>query len=116
LTGDTLAAREHAESAIARCRKKRTQSFSEIAADLAFAYAALGDETAARTLAAEAAAAAVDDAWRMPADLAEMYLALPFHHEAIAALWQAESVKHPLGAGGNRMATAPASGNKKARR
>lgn len=85
--GDAVTAREHAERAVARCRAKRVQSFSEIAANLASAYAALGDETTAEALAGEAAAAAVDDAWRMPADLAETYLALPFHREAVAALW-----------------------------
>jgi DNA-binding SARP family transcriptional activator len=85
--GDVLAAREHAERAIARCRTRRPQAFSEIAANLAAAYAALGEETAAEALAGEAVAAAVDDAWRMPADLAETYLALPFHREALAALW-----------------------------
>ncbi len=92
LAGDALVAREHAERAIARCRTKRTQSFSEIAADLASAYAALGDEATAEALAGEAAAAAVDDAWRMPADLAETYLALPFHREAVATLWQRSQV------------------------
>jgi DNA-binding SARP family transcriptional activator len=94
LTGDTLGAREHAERAIARCRTKRLQSFSEIAANLASAYAALGEGTTAEALAGEGAAAAVDDAWRMPADLAETYLALPFHREAVAALWPRAVVEH----------------------
>jgi len=92
--GEAVVAREHAERAIARCRTKRMQSFSEIAANLAAAYAALGDETTAKALAGEAAAAAVDDAWRMPADLAERYLALPFHREAIATLWAGTVLAH----------------------
>jgi tetratricopeptide (TPR) repeat protein len=85
--GEAVVARENAERAIARCRTKRLQSFSEIAANLAFAYAAIGERTTAEALAGEAAAAAVDDAWRMPADLAETYLALPFHREAVDELW-----------------------------
>jgi hypothetical protein len=48
------------------------------------AYARLGDEEMAGSHARDAICAAVDDAMRMPADLAETYLQLRWHREALA--------------------------------
>lgn len=87
MMGDSHGARERAERVAARCEEKRLQSYSEIAWNLTSAYIAIGDETLAETFARCAAAAAVDDALRMPADLAETYMRLPWHQQAIAYLW-----------------------------
>jgi tetratricopeptide (TPR) repeat protein len=84
--GDASGACERAERAAARCKEKRLQSYSEIAWNLAAAYALIGDEPAAQAYARDAAAAAVDDALRMPADLAETYLQLPWHQQTVAYL------------------------------
>ncbi len=85
--GDAPGARERANHAAGRCREKRLQSYSEVAWNLAAAYALIGDQGAAETYARDAAAAAVDDAVRMPADLAEAYLQLRWHQETVAYLW-----------------------------
>jgi len=84
---DAPGSRERAERAAARCKATRLQSYSEVAWNLAAAYASIGDERAAKTFAQDAAAAAIDDALRMPADLAEAYLRLRWHQETIAYLW-----------------------------
>ncbi len=85
--GDEHGAREQAEHVTARCAGKRPQAYSQIAWNLAVAFAKLGDDERAHALAGEAAAAAVDDALGMPADLAETYLRLPWHQATIAYLW-----------------------------
>jgi len=86
-TGDLERAGEHAARAAARCTERRPQSYSEIAWNLASAFATIGDEAAAEAMACHAAATAVDDALRMPADLAETYLKLPWHQQTLAYLW-----------------------------
>lgn len=83
VAGEAGASREHAEKAAQLAKTVSVQAYSEVAWNLATAYALLGDETAAMELAAESAAACVRDAMQMPAHLAETYLALPWHHDAI---------------------------------
>jgi len=85
--GDARTARERATEAAARCKERRPQSYSEIAWNLASAFAAIGDESAADAIACDAAAASVDDALRMPAELAETYMNLPWHQQTLAYLW-----------------------------
>ncbi len=85
--GDADGARKHAARAVARCKERRPQSYSEIAWNLASAFATIGDERAADAAARDAAAACVDDALRMPAELAEMYMKLPWHEQTVAYLW-----------------------------
>jgi len=85
--GDARTARERAAQAAERCKERRPQSYSEIAWNLASAFAAIGDESAAEASACDAAAACVDDALRMPAELAEAYLKLPWHQQTLAYLW-----------------------------
>jgi threonine synthase len=85
--GDARIARERAAQAAARCKERRPQSYSEIAWNLASAFASIGDESAAEASACDAAAACVDDALRMPAELAETYLKLPWHQQTLAYLW-----------------------------
>jgi tetratricopeptide (TPR) repeat protein len=68
--GDAPGARARAERAAARCKETRLQSYSEVAWNLAATYALIGDDSVADAYARAAAAAAVDDALRMPADLA----------------------------------------------
>jgi tetratricopeptide (TPR) repeat protein len=85
--GDERGARERSARVIARCEATRLQSYSEVAWNLAAAFALIGDTEAATTYAHEAAAAAVDDALLMPADLAETYMQLRWHQETIDYLW-----------------------------
>jgi DNA-binding SARP family transcriptional activator/tetratricopeptide (TPR) repeat protein len=93
ITGDAQSARERAARAAARCKERRPQSYSEIIWNLASAFIALGDESAAHVLAWDAAAACVDDALRMPAELAETYLKLPWHQQTLAYVW--DGLKEP---------------------
>jgi DNA-binding SARP family transcriptional activator/predicted ATPase len=86
-TGDARGARERAARAVARCEERHPQSYSEIVWNLASAFTAIGDESAAQAAAAKAAAACVDDALRMPAELAETYMKLPWHRQTFAYLW-----------------------------
>ncbi len=86
-TGDADGARARAARAAARCKERRPQSYSEIAWNLASAFATIGDERAADAAAHDAAAACVDDALRMPAELAETYMTLPWHQQTLAYLW-----------------------------
>jgi tetratricopeptide (TPR) repeat protein len=84
--GDASRAGERAEQAATRLKQKRLQSHSEIAWNLAATYAITGDDKAAKASAQDAAAAAVDDALLMPADLAETYLRLGWHQQMVAYL------------------------------
>jgi DNA-binding SARP family transcriptional activator/tetratricopeptide (TPR) repeat protein len=65
----------------------RMQAHSEIAWNAAAAYAIAGDTVTAMTLAESSAAAAVREALGMPPDLAETFLALPWHRQAVDFLW-----------------------------
>lgn len=85
--GDAGVAREYATRATSRLGEKRFETYGEMAWNLSAAYALLGEETTAESFARESAAAAIDDALRMPADLAETYLRLPWCRHAVAFLW-----------------------------
>jgi hypothetical protein len=63
------------------------QSHSASVRNLAATYALISDTDAAERFARDAAAAGIDDALRMPADLAEAYLQLRWHREAIDCVW-----------------------------
>jgi DNA-binding SARP family transcriptional activator/tetratricopeptide (TPR) repeat protein len=87
MLGDAHGARERAQQVAERCAGKRLQSASEIAWNLAAAYAQIGDHDRAFQFAGEASATAVRDALGMPPDLAESYLGLPWHQRALDYLW-----------------------------
>jgi hypothetical protein len=63
------------------------QAASEIAWNLAAAFARLGEDETATRFAGDAVAAAVTEALGMPADLAESYMGLRVHREALDFLW-----------------------------
>jgi DNA-binding SARP family transcriptional activator len=83
--GDRARASEHAANAERLAGTVVVQSYSEVAWNLAATRALLG-ESAAVDLAQACVAAGVRDALRMPADLAETYLRLPWHRHASAFL------------------------------
>lgn len=85
--GDVPQARDCAGRAAALLEKLRPDSYSLGSWHLAVAYDALGERDAACTFARAAAHAAVDDALRMPAGLAESYLRLPWHRQTFEYLW-----------------------------
>jgi tetratricopeptide (TPR) repeat protein len=65
----------------------RMQAHSEIAWNAAAACAIAGDAATATRFAESSAAAAVREALGMPAHLAEAFLALPWHRQAVDFLW-----------------------------
>lgn len=83
---DVAEARAAAQAAESLVANNVAQSYSEIAWNLGEACEALGDRDAAFARACASIAAAVRDALHMPADLAESYLALPWHVAASAYL------------------------------
>ena len=85
--GNATASRDHATMAARLAKTVSVQAYSEVAWNLASAHALLGDETSALDLAGDAAARCVRDALAMPANLAETYLTLPWHHDAIDYLY-----------------------------
>ena len=87
MLGNTSMASERAARAVERSRLKRSQAYSEIAWNLASAFALMGDLATAQELARDAAAFCVDEALGMPADLAETFLRLPWHQETLAYVW-----------------------------
>jgi len=87
MLGDADGARVRAQQTVDRRRGKRLQAASEIAWNLAAASVSLGEDDTATRFAGEAVAAAVTEALGMPADLAESYMALRWHRDALAYLW-----------------------------
>ncbi len=86
--GDERLAREHASLAMRMTQGgERIQALSEIAWNSSAAHALLGDTETAMKLAETSAAAAVQEAMDMPARLAETFLALPWHRQAVDYLW-----------------------------
>jgi DNA-binding SARP family transcriptional activator/tetratricopeptide (TPR) repeat protein len=83
--GDAPGARDHAAKAMSLVAG--IQSKGAIAWNAAAARALAGDDEAAMQLAETAVNAAVTEALGMPADLAETFLALPWHQHAVAYVW-----------------------------
>lgn len=84
--------RDSAAAAEAIAAKETLQSYSEVAWNLSLAYTALGERDAAYERACACIAAGVRDALHMPANLAETYLALPWHVEASALIMKTPAV------------------------
>lgn len=89
--GNASMASVRAAQALERCARKRPQAYSEIAWNLASAFELMGDAAAAQELARDAAAFCVEEALGMPADLAETFLSLPWHQEALAYVWSSST-------------------------
>jgi ATP/maltotriose-dependent transcriptional regulator MalT len=102
MLGEDERARDEAARAMRLAEDQRMQSHSEIAWNAAVAYALLGDAETAMKLAESAAEGAVRETLGMPADLAEAFLALPWHRDAVDYVWG-----RPVALGFDAPATTP---------